>query len=66
VVLDVGGIWETTLEMKNEIMAGLVIVLVDYDYMAIQCKFCLETFHHVRECLALAGSIEKSTRKNET
>jgi len=37
----VGDGWETSMVVENEAMGETVLVLIDYDFLPIQCRFCL-------------------------
>jgi hypothetical protein len=52
--LEVGNGWEIALEVKNKVNGGSSIMLINYDYVPLIRKFCLEAFHHVKDCFTLA------------
>ncbi len=41
VALEVGDEWETLVVVENETMGETFIMLIDYDFLPIQCSFCL-------------------------
>jgi hypothetical protein len=42
-----------------------VAMLIDYDFLPIQFRFCLESFHQVKDCPNLASLKEKSMKVGE-
>jgi hypothetical protein len=39
-----------------------MIVLIDYDFLPIRCKICLESYHQVKDCPKLANLKENSMK----
>jgi hypothetical protein len=55
----VGDGWETSMVVENEAMGETVLVLIDYDFLPIQCRFCLKSSHRVKDCSNLASLKDK-------
>ncbi len=65
IALEIGNGWEITLEVKNEVNGGPSIMLINYDYVPIKHKFCLEAFHRVIDCPTLAKAKVGAKKINE-
>jgi hypothetical protein len=37
--------WETSVVVENEAMGETITMLINYDFLPIQCRFCLESSH---------------------
>jgi hypothetical protein len=51
--------------VKNEVNGGPSIMLINYDYVPIKHKFCLEAFHRVIDCPTLAKAKVGAKKINE-
>jgi hypothetical protein len=52
------------MEVKNEMTRKVVIILVDYDYHLIKCRFCFEhNTHRIKKCLSLVKAKRKIQRR---
>jgi len=57
--------WETLVVVENEAMGEVVTMLIDYEFLPIWCKFCLESSHRMKDCPNLVGLKEKSMKVGE-
>jgi hypothetical protein len=51
--------------VENEAMGEVMTMLIDFDFLPIRCKFCLESFHRVKDYLSLANLKVKSMKMGE-
>ncbi len=51
--------------VENEAMGEAMTMLIDFDFLSIECKFCLKSFHSVKDCLNLASLKLKSMKMGE-
>jgi hypothetical protein len=51
--------------VENETMGEAMTMLIDYDFLPIWCKFCLKSFHQVKDYSNLASLKEKSMKVGE-
>jgi len=57
--------WETSLVVENEAMGETMTMLIDFDFLPIRCKFCLKSFHQVKDYLNLVSLKVKSMKLGE-
>lgn len=64
VALGAGAGWETLVEVKNDVTGEVAFVLIDYDYLLIRWRFCLDFSHHVKDCPLLIVAKRKEANNN--
>ncbi|CAM6078238.1 unnamed protein product [Sphagnum tenellum] len=64
VALEAGAGWETSVEVKKDVMGEVAFVLIDYDYLMIRWRFCLDFSHHVKDCPLLIAAKRKEANNN--
>ncbi len=52
--------------VENEAMGEAMTMLIDFDFLPIRCKFCLKSFHWMKDYLNLASLKVKSMKMGET
>lgn len=50
IALDSSKGWEPLVQVTNETTKTTKTILIDYNYLPIRCKFCLDTQHCVKDC----------------
>ena len=50
ITLDSQSGWKSAIMVKNEITQVTSTILIDYNFLPIRCRSCLETTHCARDC----------------
>ncbi len=54
--------WETIVEIQKEVIEKFITISINYDYLLIRCRFCLEVIHDVWDCPSLVVTKERVTK----
>jgi hypothetical protein len=50
------------MEIQKKVIEKFITILINYDYLLIRCRFCLEVIHHVWDCPSLVVTKERVTK----
>jgi hypothetical protein len=57
--------WEPSVTVKNKKTGKNYIILIDYNFLPIRCRFCLDTQHSVKDCPAKPATRPARTNRHQ-